>query len=134
VDGDQSPERRRAGALALGFGLGYPTVLTLVYLVAAAGQPRALVQGLYGAGKAVQFGFPLLCLWLGVGAPAAFAALAVFHSVLHSASEEYWRWLVGAGGAFWAWLYHRSGALAGPWLGHLLADAAIFTIGFDLLR
>jgi membrane protease YdiL (CAAX protease family) len=41
---------------------------------------------------------------------------------------------VGLGGAFWAWLYHRSGSLLGPWLGHLLADAAIFTVGWDLVR
>jgi len=32
-------------------------------------------------------------------------------------------------GAFWAWLYQRSGSLLGPWLSHLLGDAAIFTIG-----
>jgi membrane protease YdiL (CAAX protease family) len=41
---------------------------------------------------------------------------------------------VGVGGAFWAWLYHRTGSLLGPWLGHLLVDAALFTIGWDLLR
>jgi membrane protease YdiL (CAAX protease family) len=39
---------------------------------------------------------------------------------------------VGVGGAFWAWLYQRSGSLLGPWLGHLLVDAAIFTIGYGL--
>lgn len=39
---------------------------------------------------------------------------------------------VGAGGAYWAWLYHRSGSLLGPWLGHLMADAAIFVIGYQL--
>jgi membrane protease YdiL (CAAX protease family) len=36
------------------------------------------------------------------------------------------------GGAFWAWLYHRTGSLLGPWLGHLLVDAGIFLVGFDL--
>jgi hypothetical protein len=41
---------------------------------------------------------------------------------------------VAAGGAFWAWLYQRSGSLVGPWLGHLLADAAIFTVGWQLVR
>lgn len=41
---------------------------------------------------------------------------------------------VAVGGAFWAWLYQRSGSLVGPWLGHLLVDAAIFTVGWDLLR
>ena len=39
---------------------------------------------------------------------------------------------VGAGGAFWAWLYHTSRSLLGPWLSHLLVDAAIFTVGYDL--
>jgi len=47
-------------------------------------------------------------------------------------------WLLSAavatGGVFWAWLYHRSGSLLGPWLGHLLVDAAIFLIGYDLAQ
>lgn len=38
------------------------------------------------------------------------------------------------GGAFWAWLYERTGSLFGPWLSHLLVDAGIFLIGYDLLR
>jgi membrane protease YdiL (CAAX protease family) len=41
---------------------------------------------------------------------------------------------VGAGGIFWAWLYERSGSLLGPWLSHLLIDAGIFWIGYELLR
>ncbi len=40
---------------------------------------------------------------------------------------------VAVGGAFWAWLYQRSGTLLGPWLSHLLVDAGIFVIGWDLL-
>ncbi len=40
---------------------------------------------------------------------------------------------IAVGGAFWAWLYRRSGSLVGSWLGHLLVDAAIMTIGYDLL-
>jgi membrane protease YdiL (CAAX protease family) len=39
---------------------------------------------------------------------------------------------VAVGGAFWAWLYHRSGSLLGPWLSHLLVDAAIFAIGYEI--
>jgi len=38
------------------------------------------------------------------------------------------------GGAFWAWLYRASGSLVGPWLSHALVDAAIFVIGWDLVR
>jgi uncharacterized protein len=41
---------------------------------------------------------------------------------------------VAIGGAFWAWLYDRTGSLLGPWLSHMLVDAAIFAIGFDLVR
>jgi membrane protease YdiL (CAAX protease family) len=39
---------------------------------------------------------------------------------------------VAIGGAYWAWLYHRSGSLLGPWLSHLLVDAAIFTAGYEV--
>jgi membrane protease YdiL (CAAX protease family) len=41
---------------------------------------------------------------------------------------------IAVGGACWAWLNHRSGSLYGPWLSHLLLDAAIFVIGWDLLQ
>jgi len=39
---------------------------------------------------------------------------------------------VAVGGGFWAWLYHRSRSLMGPWLSHLLVDAAIFTVGYQM--
>src|SRR5262249_11228268 len=49
-----------------------------------------------------------------------------------------WTWLfavaTAVGGAFWAWLYERSGSIYGPWISHLLMDAAIFGIGYDLMR
>jgi membrane protease YdiL (CAAX protease family) len=41
---------------------------------------------------------------------------------------------VAVGGAFWAWLYDRTGSLFGPWLSHLLIDAGIFWVGYDLVR
>lgn len=40
---------------------------------------------------------------------------------------------VAIGGAFWAWLYHRTGSLVGPWLSHLVIDAGIFFIGYQLI-
>jgi len=118
----------------------------------------------------------------GIHSTAAYLALGVFYSAVHSALEEYyWRWFVfaqlrsrlgwgwaavissvgfmshhvlvlarffgwdspatwffsacvAAGGLLWAWLYHRSGKLTGPWLSHLLVDAAIFWIGYQLVR
>jgi membrane protease YdiL (CAAX protease family) len=219
----------------------FPALLTAIYFVGLATAPRPIQQGVYLAGKALQFGLPAvwflrrtrglprlprpsargallggafglavfiaaLALYHGLvvplrlleGAPAAavrakvsgfgvtgpwrFLALGLFYSLLHSAAEElYWRgfvfgelrracraacavmgaglafaahhviilgvffgwsspmtWAlslaVAVGGAFWAWLYQRSGSLVGPWLGHLLVDAAIFTVGWDLVR
>ena len=41
---------------------------------------------------------------------------------------------VAIGGTVWAWLYGWSRSLLGPWLSHLLIDAAIFLIGYDLTR
>ncbi len=41
---------------------------------------------------------------------------------------------IAIGGAFWAWLYHRSGSLLGPWMSHLLVDAAIFLIGYEIVQ
>jgi membrane protease YdiL (CAAX protease family) len=40
---------------------------------------------------------------------------------------------IAIGGAVWAWLYERSGSLVPSWLSHLLIDAGIFVIGWDLL-
>jgi len=41
---------------------------------------------------------------------------------------------VAVGGAVWAWIYHQSGSLYAVWLSHFLVDAAIFTVGYDLVR
>ena len=40
---------------------------------------------------------------------------------------------IAVGGAFWAWLYARTGSILGPWLSHLLIDAAIFLIGYSMV-
>ena len=41
---------------------------------------------------------------------------------------------VGVGGLVWGWLYHRHGSLYAPWLSHLLVDAGIYIVGYDLVR
>ena len=63
------------------------------------------------------------------------------HVLVLSLYFGWWTWptllfsaTVAIGGAFWAWLYDRTGSLVGPWLSHLLADAGIFFIGFQLVR
>jgi membrane protease YdiL (CAAX protease family) len=41
---------------------------------------------------------------------------------------------VAVGGAVWAWIYQRSRSLWGAWLSHMLVDAAIFAIGYDMVQ
>ena len=40
---------------------------------------------------------------------------------------------VAIGGGVWAWLYQKRGSLYGPWLSHLVVDAGIFLIGYDIV-
>ena len=89
------------------------------------------------------FVFALLAEHLPLGAAIAISSLGFMahHVVLLGV---YFGWKspatyvfstgVAIGGAFWAWLLSHSGSLAGPWISHLLIDAAIFAIGYDLLR
>jgi CAAX protease family protein len=70
-------------------------------------------------------------------------AFALHHVIVIAAyvpPEHFWTatlffsLCVGAGGAVWAWIYQRSGSLYATWLSHLLIDAGIMWIGFDLCR
>ncbi len=58
---------------------------------------------------------------LGVYFPGRFWSLAMPLSVG-----------VGVGGAIWAWLYERSGSIYACWVSHLLVDAAIMAVGYEL--
>ena len=235
-----SPPVRRADAYALAAAMIFPALLTWVYFLVLNDRPAAIQQTVYGLGKCLQFGFPLVwvlavrrqtlrwpaaCrlglaegaafgllifaailgvyfLWLaptgwlagaatpiyqrishfGVAGPTAFVVMGLFYCALHSLLEEYyWRWFVfgrlrqflpvpaaillasaafashhaivlgtyfgplspltglftvavGVGGAVWCHIYHRSGSLLGPWLSHALVDAAIFAVGYALVR
>lgn len=40
---------------------------------------------------------------------------------------------VGIGGAVWAGLYERTRSIDTPWLSHLLVDAAIMAVGYDMV-
>jgi len=79
-------------------------------------------------------------IWAILLSSLAFAAHHVILVAAYMKPEHFWTATVGlsacvaCGGAFWAWLYHRSGSLCGPWLSHLLVDAALMWIGFDLVR
>jgi membrane protease YdiL (CAAX protease family) len=67
------------------------------------------------------------------------AAFAAYHAVLLHGYFPEWILLAaffglcsGAGGVFWAWLYWRSGSIYPPWLSHLVVDAGLFVVGYDL--
>ena len=68
----------------------------------------------------------------------AFAAHHVLVLSCYFGWSSWATWLfsaaVATGGGAWCWIYERSGSLAGPWLSHLLVDAAIFAVGYDLLK
>jgi membrane protease YdiL (CAAX protease family) len=40
---------------------------------------------------------------------------------------------IAVGGAVWAWLYHRTKTIYSSWISHLLIDAAIMLVGYDLV-
>jgi membrane protease YdiL (CAAX protease family) len=40
---------------------------------------------------------------------------------------------VAAGGSAWAWLYHRTGTIYSCWISHLVVDAAIMAVGYDMV-
>ena len=52
--------------------------------------------------------------------------LSPFHSVLASAG-------VFCGGIIWAWLYHRYRSIWPCWISHVLADVAVFGVGWWML-
>lgn len=41
--------------------------------------------------------------------------------------------LVALGGAVWAWLYHRTRSLYAPWISHMIVDAALMVVGYNLV-
>jgi len=65
-------------------------------------------------------------------------AFAGHHYVVLSAYFPAWAVVlfgtsVGIGGGFWCWLYRRQASLVGAWASHLVVDAAILIIGYQLL-
>jgi membrane protease YdiL (CAAX protease family) len=40
---------------------------------------------------------------------------------------------VAIGGGVWCWLYHKTGSLYAAWISHMLIDASVMWIGYDLV-
>ncbi len=80
-----------------------------------------------------------LALWPAI-VISSFAFMAHHVVVLSSyfGLANPWTWFFSLstafGGGVWAWLYHRTGSIYGPWMSHLIIDAAVFGIGYDLMR
>lgn len=75
--------------------------------------------------------------WAAVVSSLGFMAhhvlvLAVYFGLL-SAPTLLFSAAVAVGGLAWAWLFHRTQSLGGVWLSHLLVDAGIFLVGYDLI-
>jgi membrane protease YdiL (CAAX protease family) len=65
MEAQQPADRSRAAAWAVvAFALVLPTLVTWVYFVALANAPAAVQQTSYAIGKAIQFGLPVVWVWL----------------------------------------------------------------------
>jgi membrane protease YdiL (CAAX protease family) len=40
---------------------------------------------------------------------------------------------VASGGIVWCWLYDRTGTLYAPWISHLIVDAALMILGYEMV-
>lgn len=88
------------------------------------------------------FVYRRLRAWSGVPVAAAVSSVAftTHHVLVLNRYFSHAPWLTAllsvsvlVGGLLWALLYERSQSLLGPWLSHLLIDAAIFAIGFFIV-
>jgi membrane protease YdiL (CAAX protease family) len=89
------------------------------------------------------FVFGWLRKYLALGPSLVLASLAFMaHHVIVLGvyfPEQFWllalpfSLAVALGGGIWAWIYERSRSLIGPWLSHVLIDAAIMAVGYDML-
>lgn len=69
MDRPLTEARQRADLAAVVFALVFPTLITWVYFVALAGQDSKWQGFAAGAGKAIQFGFPLVWVFLVLREP-----------------------------------------------------------------
>jgi membrane protease YdiL (CAAX protease family) len=83
--------------------------------------------------RALQSPGPAICV-----SSLGFMAHHVIVLAIYFGWSSPWTYLfsigVAAGGAVWAWLYERGRSIYSPWFSHLLVDAAIFLIGYDICR
>jgi membrane protease YdiL (CAAX protease family) len=76
---------------------------------------------------------------VGLSSVAFMAHHVVILSVYMPGGWRFWAGVVpfslcvAGGGVVWAWIYHRTQSIYGPWFSHLLVDAALMGLGYDLV-
>jgi membrane protease YdiL (CAAX protease family) len=124
--------RRKFSELGIGAPAGF--ALFAVFITV----PHSLIEEYYWR----WFVLGRLRRWLAAGPALALSAagFAAHHVLLLSIyfPERFWLAVlplslcVVAGGVFWGWLYLRTGSLPAVWLSHLIVDAAVFVVVYDL--
>ena len=84
--------------------------------VVGTGQALLVTSTLFGIGH-----------WFGHPSGASGVLMAGF------AGYVWGRSVLDTRGFFWAWLYEQTRSIWAAWLSHLLIDAGILLIGYDLL-
>jgi membrane protease YdiL (CAAX protease family) len=88
------------------------------------------------------FVFGQLCRFQPMGVAAGISSLGFMahHVILlgfYFGFASPWAYVfslsVAVGGLFWAWLYHRTNSIYSPWISHLIVDAGIFLVGYDIV-
>lgn len=87
------------------------------------------------------FMYKVLRRWTGMWAAAVVSAVGftLHHIVVLTAYFPDARWVVlmsagvFAAGVVWAVLYEKCGRIIGPWVSHMIADAVIMVVAYDLL-
>jgi membrane protease YdiL (CAAX protease family) len=77
---------------------------------------------------------------VGTALALSSVAFGIYHVWVLAGFFPGWLWLAvvpfgvctGLGGAVWAWLYQRSGSIYAPWLSHLVVEAGLFVLGYDM--
>lgn len=60
----QTIQKNRYDISAIAFAMVVPTLITLIYFVWLSSSPSSLQQTAYAIGKIIQFGFPILFVWI----------------------------------------------------------------------
>jgi membrane protease YdiL (CAAX protease family) len=134
------PEMATAGEKLRGklAELGAATPVRFALLAAFISVPHAFLEEWYWrsyahAGLRKHLALPLATLISAVGFAAHHAViLDVYFPGRLLAATLPLSAAIAVGGAAWAWLYERSGSLAGPWLSHVIIDAGLMAVGWDL--